>query len=146
MEYAVHSNVAELESTGGMTKAVELINSSNADAKRVVVDVHPNRPAYRGVQADFPISLEADPSFKELEAAGAHLLKSDKPHLVLDDFFLVSGEIPRQTSYEDGIHGGIRFNDSTCQWEEDTLIMDERYVMCNLKGMCDFSIFVSPVS
>ncbi|GMG11281.1 unnamed protein product [Aspergillus oryzae] len=77
----------------------------------------------------------ADPSFEELEAAGATLLKSDQPHTVLDDFFLVSGEIPRKTNYEDGIYGGLRFNDSTARWEEDTLIMEERYVMCNLKGM-----------
>lgn len=104
-----------------------------------MVDVHPDRPAFRGVQADQPISLEADPSFEELETAGATLLKSDKPHTVLDDFFLVSGEIPRKTSYEDGIHGGLRFNDSTAQWEEDTLIMEERYVMCNLKGMIPHS-------
>lgn len=98
------------------------------------MDVHPVRPAYRGVQADRPISLEADPSFEEMEASGGTLLKSNQPHTVLDDFFLVSGEIPRKTSYEDGIHGGLRFNDSTKQWEEDTLIMEERYVMCNLKG------------
>lgn len=98
------------------------------------MDIHPNRPAFRGVQADHPISLEADPSFEELEISGATLLKSNQPHTVLDDFFLVSGEIPRQTTYEDGIHGGVRFNPSTGQWEEDTLIMEERYVMCNMKG------------
>ncbi|GLA70810.1 hypothetical protein AtubIFM55763_000984 [Aspergillus tubingensis] len=119
--------------SGGLTTAIELIKLNDPGSKRVVVDVHPDRPAFRGVQADQPISLEADPSFEELETAGATLLKSDKPHTVLDDFFLVSGEIPRKTSYEDGIHGGLRFNDSTAQWEEDTLIMEERYVMCNLK-------------
>lgn len=120
--------------SGGLTTAIELINLNDPGSKKVVVDVHPDRPAYRGVQADQPISLEADPSFEELEAAGATLLKSDQPHTVLDDFFLVSGEIPRKTNYEDGIYGGLRFNDSTARWEEDTLIMEERYVMCNLKG------------
>lgn len=62
------------------------------------------------------------------------MLKSDRPHTALDDFFLVSGEIPRETSYEDGIYGGLRFNEATMKWKEDTLIMEERYVMCNLKG------------
>lgn len=98
------------------------------------MDVHPDRPAFRGVKAGHPISLEADPSFEEIETAGASLLKSSQPHAVLDDFFLVSGEIPRETPYEDGIQGGLRFNPSTGQWEDDTLIADERYVMCNLKG------------
>ncbi|KAL1857389.1 hypothetical protein Plec18170_003513, partial [Paecilomyces lecythidis] len=98
------------------------------------MDMHPNRPDFRGVQADIPISLEADPSFDEILAAGATVLKSDQPHTVLDDFFLVSGEIPRETPYEDGIYGGLRYDTSKGKWEEDTLIMDERYVMCNLKG------------
>ncbi|KAF9895202.1 hypothetical protein FE257_000104 [Aspergillus nanangensis] len=118
--------------SGGLIRAIELIKGANG-GKPVYMDVHPNRPAFRGVQADRPISLEADPSFEELEAARATLIKSDQPHTVLDAFFLVSGEVPRQTTYEDGIYGGLRFNSSTGQWEEDTLIMDERYVMCNLK-------------
>lgn len=103
------------------------------------MDVHPNRPDFRGVQAGVPISLEADPTFDELEAAGAAVLKSDKPHTVLDDFFLISGEVPRETTYEDGIHGGLRYETSKRKWEEDTLIKEERYVMCNLKGACQTS-------
>lgn len=99
------------------------------------MDVHPNRPDFRGVQAgDMAISLEADPSFAELEAAGAAVIKSDQSHTVLDDFFCVSGEVPRETPYEDGIYGGLRYEHSRGKWEEDTMIMDERYVMCNLKG------------
>jgi 7,8-dihydropterin-6-yl-methyl-4-(beta-D-ribofuranosyl)aminobenzene 5'-phosphate synthase len=99
------------------------------------MDVHPNRPDFRGVQAgDMAISLESDPSFAELEAAGATVVKSDQPHTVLDDFFSISGEVPRETLYEDGIYGGLRYENSRGKWEEDTMIMDERYVMCNLKG------------
>lgn len=126
--------MTEIGNSGGLIRAIELINKHSKDEKGVAVDVHPDRPAYRGVQADHPISLEADPSFQELEAAGANLIKSDQSHTVLDDFFLVSGEIPRKTTYEDGIYGGLRFNENTKQWEEDTLIMEERYVMCKLKG------------
>lgn len=100
----------------------------------------PKPPAFRGVQADRPISLEADPSFEELETAGATLLKSDQPHTVLDDLFLISGEIPRQTTYEDGIYGGVWFNPSTGHWEEDTWIMEERYIMCNLKSTSDYPV------
>lgn len=119
---------------GGLVRAIELIQQSNEGNRRVAMDMHPNRPDFRGVQADIPISLEADPSFDEILDAGATVLKSDQPHTVLDDFFLVSGEIPRETPYEDGIYGGLRYDTSKGKWEEDTLIMDERYVMCNLKG------------
>lgn len=131
---SIGRHVTNTKTTGGLTKAIELIKNSNDGHKQIVMDVHPNHPAFRGVQADRPISLEADPSFEELKAAGATLMKSDQPHTVLDDFFLVSGEIPRKNTYEDGIHGGVCLNPSTRLWKQDTLIMEERYVLCNLKG------------
>jgi 7,8-dihydropterin-6-yl-methyl-4-(beta-D-ribofuranosyl)aminobenzene 5'-phosphate synthase len=50
--------------------------------------------------------------------------------------FLVSGEIPRVTEYETGVKNGIRFEKSTGKWEKDESIIDERFLMCNLKGTC----------
>lgn len=41
-----------------------------------MVDIDPDRSASRGAQADQPISLEADPSFAELEAAEATVTPS----------------------------------------------------------------------
>ena len=81
-----------------------------------------------------PISLEADPSFEEVQEAGAMLVKNAVVHTILDDMFLVSGEIPRVTPYELGLRGAVRFDSTTGRWEEDPLIPDERFVMCNLKG------------
>ncbi len=100
----------------------------------VMVDVHPSRPEYRGVMGGQPISLEADPTFDEIQAAGARLSKNDKPHTVMDDIFLISGEIPRITPYESGLQRGLRFYSSTNSWEKDELIVDERLMMCHLKG------------
>ncbi|KAI0131204.1 Metallo-hydrolase/oxidoreductase [Daldinia grandis] len=122
--------------SGGMATAVRMIEAAKTGSdltKKVVVDVHPDRPEFRGVMAHEPISLEPDPSFAEIEEAGATVFKSDAVHTALDDTFLISGSIPRLTSYEGGIPNGIRFN-SAGQWEKDELIMDERLVMCNLKG------------
>ncbi|OJJ48590.1 hypothetical protein ASPZODRAFT_150786 [Penicilliopsis zonata CBS 506.65] len=121
--------------SGGLVRAIEMIQESKAGRGQVVMDVHPNRPDFRGVQTpQAPLSLEADPSFDELAAAGAQVFTSDQAHAVLDGFFMVSGEVPRTTSYEDGIYGGLRYDAAKGKWEEDTLIMEERYVMCNLKG------------
>ncbi|KAI1334859.1 hypothetical protein F5Y15DRAFT_420480 [Xylariaceae sp. FL0016] len=78
------------------------------------------------------MSLEADPTFAEIEQEGGTLARSSEAHTVLDDMFLVSDSIPRQSSYEQGIRGGIRFNDGC--WVKDELITDERLVMCHLKG------------
>ena len=124
-----------------MLKAIRMIH----DAKKkdpsspggLVVDVHPKRPDYRGFQfpgQTKPISLQADPTFAEMEAAGAKIEKSSTPHTILDNMFLISGEIPRVTPYEPGLRGGVRFFESTKKWEKDEAIADERLLMCNLKG------------
>jgi 7,8-dihydropterin-6-yl-methyl-4-(beta-D-ribofuranosyl)aminobenzene 5'-phosphate synthase len=102
----------------------------------LIVDLHPERPDYRGFQfpGQMPVSLQADPTFAEIEAAGAKIEKSSKPHTVLDNMFLVSGEIPRVTPYETGLKAGVRFFDSTKKWEKDEEMADERLLMCNVKG------------
>lgn len=124
-----------------MLRAIRLITSaqtahpSPSSPKDLIVDLHPSRPDYRGIMAAVLISMEADPTFAEISIAGGTVFKSDSPHTVLDDMFLISGFIPRVTPYETGIIKGIRFNGATGNWEKDELIQDERLVMCNLKGM-----------
>jgi 7,8-dihydropterin-6-yl-methyl-4-(beta-D-ribofuranosyl)aminobenzene 5'-phosphate synthase len=100
------------------------------------VDLHPSRPDYRGMAIGQKlISLQADPTFEEIEAAGAVVDRHGEAHTVLDNFFFVSGEIPRQTAYENGLKGGMRFSHEDNDWFSDELIADERFLMCNLKGM-----------
>ncbi|KAK7941269.1 uncharacterized protein PG986_013656 [Apiospora aurea] len=128
--------------SGGLVSAVRMISAAAAKkatstSTAVVVDVHPDRPAFRGVMIPAmqePISLQADPTVRELQDAGAAVRTEDGLQTVLDDMFLVSGGIPRETDYEGGIRGAITFNESSGKWEQDELIMDERFVMCNLKG------------
>jgi 7,8-dihydropterin-6-yl-methyl-4-(beta-D-ribofuranosyl)aminobenzene 5'-phosphate synthase len=103
---------------------------------RLSADLHPSRPDYRGMTIGQKIiSLQADPTFEEIEAAGAAVDKHGEAHTVLDDFFFVSGEIPRLTAYENGLKGGMRFSHEDNDWFSDELIADERFLMCNLKGM-----------
>ena len=125
---------------GGMLAAIRNIKAAKAANpgadQDLVVDLHPARPDFRGVRGpEFPVSLEADPSFADIEEAGAIVSKNDQVHVVLDDMFFVSGFIPRQTAYERGLQRGIRFNSSAEEWEPDTEIADERFVMCNVKGI-----------
>jgi 7,8-dihydropterin-6-yl-methyl-4-(beta-D-ribofuranosyl)aminobenzene 5'-phosphate synthase len=128
--------------SGGMLKVLSMIHEAKATlphsyaTQAVDVDLHSARPDYRGVQPPgAPVfSLEADPTFNEIEAVGGVVRKNDKAHTVLDDFFLVSGEIPRVTPYEKGLRFGIRYSASTDKWTEDTAIADERFLMCKLKG------------
>lgn len=120
--------------SGGLLSAIKLINQGRPAEKPVLVDVPPDRPAYRGVMFKQPISLEADPTLQEIEAAGGKLDGTREVRTTLDGMFLVSGEIPRQTEYESGIRGGIRFEPDTGKWETDELIKEERFIMCKIKG------------
>lgn len=123
-----------------MLRAIKLISaakkaSSSSSSQDLSVDLHPNRPDYRGFITPMgPISLRADPSFEDIELVGATVSKNAKTHTVLDNMFLISGEIPRVTSYEQGVKRGARFTKATDVWEPDELIADERLVACNVKG------------
>jgi 7,8-dihydropterin-6-yl-methyl-4-(beta-D-ribofuranosyl)aminobenzene 5'-phosphate synthase len=131
-----------------MLRAVKSITEARRQVQKtkpVTVDLHPNRPDFRGFQTpDFVVSLEADPTFQEIESAGATVARRGDTHTVLDDMFLISGEIPRTTAYELGIRRGLRFDKEKGAWEEDTLIKDERFLMCNLKGWLSSSSCVLP--
>lgn len=153
----VHLSHWHRDHSGGMLEALRMIRAAKQHPSKeataaataadhdagnddggglVPVDVHPNRPDYRGMVTPTGaiLSLEADPTFAEIEAAGGVLSKKDDIHTVLDDFFLVSGHIPRRTTYETGIRGGLRFVRSTDQWIADETIDDERMVLCHLRG------------
>ena len=127
--------------SGGMLKALAMITGEQKKVisgnPRVHVDLHPARPKYSGFHPPgmSVISMESDPSFDDIERVGGVLVKSDQPHTLLDDMFLVSGEIPRVTAYETGLKFGVRFWEETGEWLEDTKMADERFLMCRLKGL-----------
>lgn len=131
----VHLSHWHRDHSGGMLKVLEMIKSARGPTDAdVSVDLHPARPDYRGFMAMEPVSMEADPTFEEITTAGGKVAKSSQAHAVLDDMFLISGEIPRETAYEVGLKRGIRYDASKGCWEDDKLIRDERFVMCKLKG------------
>lgn len=125
-----------------MLEAVRMINAARhhpagePSPPKVTVDVHPDRPDYRGLTTPSGaiVSLEADPTFDEIEAAGAVVARRAEAHAVLDGFFLSSGGIPRRTAYELGIRGALRFSRAAGTWSPDEAIADERLVVCRLRG------------
>ncbi|KAK4497683.1 hypothetical protein PRZ48_010336 [Zasmidium cellare] len=125
--------------SGGMLKVLEMINAARKEQSSnlgpVSVDLHPKRPKYSGMWPPGlpgPMSMEADPTFDEIESLGAKVEKSDQPHTICEGMFLVSGEIPRVTEYEKGLKFGVRYHENG--WEEDMKMPDERLLMCKLKG------------
>lgn len=130
--------------SGGLLSAIRLASSGRSDGDQVIVALPPDKPAFRGIMFDQPISLEADPTVDEINSAGGKTVVLDEARTILDDAFLISGEIPRQTEYEGGIPGGVRYDPAEDEWIKDELIMEERFVMCKLKGESLSSLNQSP--
>ena len=107
--------------SGGMLSLLKLLNAQNVPRPDeggglVTLDLHPDRPIARGL-APPPFDkvvcrLPDDPTFAELEAAGARLELRREGHVVGGGAAWVSGEIPRVTEFEGGLPGGMR-------WVED---------------------------
>ncbi|KAF2864650.1 metallo-beta-lactamase superfamily protein [Massariosphaeria phaeospora] len=136
----IHLSHWHRDHSGGILAALRAITSakSSVSYSKTTVDLHPSRPTYRGVSTSMGVlSLEADPTFQEIEDAGGKVEKLDAAHEILESYFLVSGEIPRVTEYEHGIKGGVRFEegsgDGEGKWMTDELILDERFVVCHVK-------------
>ncbi|KAF4473511.1 7, 8-dihydropterin-6-methyl-4-(beta-D-ribofuranosyl)- aminobenzene-5 -phosphate synthase [Fusarium agapanthi] len=120
--------------SGGLLSAIRLASRGRSGGDQVIVALPPDEPALRGIMFDQPISLEPDPPMDEINSAGGKTVVLNEALTVLDDTFLISGEIPRQTEYEGGISGGVRYDPAKDEWIKDELIMEERFVMCKLKG------------
>ena len=119
---------------GGLPMALDLI-TRHGERPRVPVYLHPGMFRQRA----FPLGggllpiLEI-PSPDELSARGGAPIITDAPALALDDCFYVSGEIPRNTSYEKGLPGHKRRTEDGTDWEDDPLLMDERFLAVNVAG------------
>jgi 7,8-dihydropterin-6-yl-methyl-4-(beta-D-ribofuranosyl)aminobenzene 5'-phosphate synthase len=74
------------------------------------------------------------PSPDDLAAKGAVPVVTTEAQALLDDMFLVSGEIPRVTRYEKGFPGHKRRSEDGQCWEDDPLIMDERFLAVHVRG------------
>ncbi|KAG6842170.1 hypothetical protein C0991_001663 [Blastosporella zonata] len=134
--------------TGGLLSFLQH-RDTFAPSQPCVVDVHPDRPLARGI-APGPnfdkviCALPKDPTFELIERAGGIVEKSCEGHSVASGNVWVSGEIPRATSFETGMLGGMRwFQDSGKEgkWIKEKHIMDERYAAVDVagKGLVIFS-------
>jgi 7,8-dihydropterin-6-yl-methyl-4-(beta-D-ribofuranosyl)aminobenzene 5'-phosphate synthase len=127
---------------GGLPAAVRLTKAANG-GRAVPVYVHPEMFRQRAMTlpsgAILPIKAIPNPS--ELAELGANVVSSSAPQLVFDDFFWISGEIPRVTPYEKGFPGHSRRSVDGSSREPDPLIMDERFLAVRVrdKGVVVFT-------
>ena len=126
---------------GGFLKALDLIkNQTNKD---IVFHLNPGMFYQRATKSPHNGEIhpfKKVPDIQELEKKGATVVNSNASRLLLDDMFYLSGEIPRVTEYEKGFPEHVRQLPNG-EWEADPLIMDERFLVINVrdKGLVVFS-------
>lgn len=112
---------------GGLLSAVEAINRVD-----LPIIVHEDMFKKRGTaNQDGTVRAYTEFPTKE-QLSSAQLFSTKKPFPIADGLVLVSGEIPRKTSFEKGyLHHRAWVNGT---WVSDPLILDDRAVIINVKG------------
>ena len=119
---------------GGLPMAFDLIRKANG-GRPIPCYLHPGMFRQRALPLPGGglLPIRDIPSPDELAAQGAVPVVTTAPQVLLDDMFFVSGEIPRVTNYEMGFPGHKRLSDDGHSWEDDPLIMDERFLAVHVK-------------
>jgi 7,8-dihydropterin-6-yl-methyl-4-(beta-D-ribofuranosyl)aminobenzene 5'-phosphate synthase len=120
---------------GGLPMAFELISKANG-GHAVPCYLHPGMFRQRAwpLPGGGLLPIQEIPSPGDLVAKGAVPVVTTEAQVLLDDMFAVSGEIPRVTSYEKGFPGHKRRSDDGQFWEDDPLIIDERFLAAHVRG------------
>ncbi|MCL2134260.1 MAG: MBL fold metallo-hydrolase [Candidatus Bathyarchaeota archaeon] len=111
---------------GGLQAVVKVINKPN-----LPVIVHENM--FRRHGTDGPYGVRAHPFFPTSEQLSpAKFIPTKEPCLIAGQSVLVTGEIPRRTSFERGCGLNRVLRDGV--WEFDRWVLDDRALVVNLKG------------
>jgi 7,8-dihydropterin-6-yl-methyl-4-(beta-D-ribofuranosyl)aminobenzene 5'-phosphate synthase len=126
VEYIVLSH-GHYDHTGGLISALKAIGKAG-----LPVIAHPDVFKARG-SANPNGTVRAYPEFPTHEQLKtARLIETKQPFLVAGDTVLVTGEIPRETSFEKGYLQHRALVEGV--WRADPLIWDDQAVAFNVKG------------
>ncbi len=119
--------------SGGMLKALELIRARNG-GRSIPYYAHPGmfRSRARRLPNGEFMPMKNVPSIEALTARGADVDCTREPRVLLDGMFHLSGEIPRVTPFERGLPAHYQKSEDG-SWQPDPLLMDERFLMVNVK-------------
>ena len=128
--------------SGGMLRALDIIRVG--DPKRnIPFYTHPNmfRSRARQLPNGEMLPMEDVPSVVALTEHGAEVFSTTEPQVLLDDMFYISGEIPRVTSFEQGLPFHFQKSLDGQRWEPEPWIIDERWLGINVanKGLIVFT-------
>jgi len=118
---------------GALTAAIDEITRGN---RRVPCHVNPGMFLERGAKLnDGRVApFQKVPSPQVLAEHGAEVINKEEERTLLDDFFYLSGEIPRVTTFETGRLDHLCRDAEDKPWRPDPLLMDERYLAADVRG------------
>ncbi|MGD0645245.1 MAG: MBL fold metallo-hydrolase [Candidatus Bathyarchaeia archaeon] len=126
VEYVVLSH-GHYDHFGGLVSALKTINKAN-----LPLIVHEDMFKTRGTP-NRDGTIRTYPEFPAREQlSSAQLINTKQPYLIGDGMILVTGEIPRESSFEKGFLQHRTLKDGV--WQSDPLILDDRAVVFNVKG------------
>jgi len=112
---------------GGLPAVVKAVGKDN-----LPIIVHEDMFKARGVASPNG-TIRKYPAFPtEEKVKPAKYIKTKQPHLIADQLILVTGEIPRITSFEKGYLQHRAFIDG--RWQPDPWIWDDRALVINVKN------------
>lgn len=119
---------------GGTLSALTAIGK-----KDLPVYVHPELFLPRAFDRGELIKVSNNLTKEQVEAHGGKVIEHTKPISLFDESVLITGEVPRNTSYESGAPSECRLNAGN--WVKSPEVIDERCLIFNLKdkGVCVFT-------
>jgi 7,8-dihydropterin-6-yl-methyl-4-(beta-D-ribofuranosyl)aminobenzene 5'-phosphate synthase len=126
VEYVVLSH-GHYDHFGGLVSALKTINKVN-----LPLIIHEDMFKTRGT-GNSNGTIRTYPEFPTRDQlTAAQLINTKRPYLIGDGMILVTGEIPRKTSFETGFLQHRTLMDGI--WRPESLILDDRAVVFNVKG------------
>jgi 7,8-dihydropterin-6-yl-methyl-4-(beta-D-ribofuranosyl)aminobenzene 5'-phosphate synthase len=126
VEYVILSH-GHYDHFGGLISALKKINRTN-----LPLIVHTDMFKTRGT-TNSNGTIRPYPEFPNREQlSSAQLINTKQPCLICDGKILVTGEIPRETSFEKGFSQHRTLIDGV--WQPDPYILDDRAIVIGIKG------------
>lgn len=126
-----------------MGALLAMLDEITSGGRTVPCHVNPDMYLERAVRLSDGriVPIEKVPTPKQLEDHGAIVINDPNERFLLDEFFFLSGEIPRITSFEKGRNDHLGRHAETDPWTPDPLLIDERYLAANIhdNGLIVFS-------
>lgn len=114
--------------TGGIRGLGDRLGAANLP---LLVHPHAYRQRRMAPPQGDPLPLPP-PSRSALEGAGFDVIDAVDPSLLLEDCLLITGEVPRTTSFEEGFPLFQHLEDA--RWEPEPHLLDDQGIVVNVKN------------